>query len=87
MEKDYIVPVTWEACGFIKVRAESAESACAMVHENPDEYPLPYQSEYIDASFDISGDIDEAAAMTEIYTKDYESGKWGSNMIFKGRGE
>jgi hypothetical protein len=87
MEKDWIVPVTWEACGFIKVKAESAEQACSMVHENPDEYPLPYQSEYIDGSFDISGDVHEAGAMSEIFTKDYESGKWGSNMIFKERGE
>lgn len=82
MAKDYIVPVTWEVCGFIKVRAESAEDACQKVHDNPDEYPLPYQSEYVDASFDISGDIEEAAAMSEIYTKDYESGKWGLGYDF-----
>ena len=85
--KDWIVPVTWEACGFIKVRANSATEACQYVHDNPDEYPLPYQSEYVDASFDISGNVEEASEMTEIYTKDYESGKWGSDMIFKGRGE
>lgn len=85
--RDWIVPVTWEACGFIKVRANSATEACQHVHDNPDEYPLPYQSEYVDASFDISGNVEEASEMTEIYTKDYESGKWGSDMIFKGRGE
>lgn len=82
-EKDFIVPVTWEACGFIKVKASSALVACQMVHDNPDDYPLPYQSEYVDASFNISGDIEEAAAMSEIFTKDYESGKWGQYMIFK----
>ena len=85
--RDWIVPVTWEACGFIKVRANNATEACQHVHDNPDEYPLPYQSEYVDASFDISGNVEEASEMTEIYTKDYESGKWGSDMIFKGRGE
>lgn len=84
---EWIVPVTWEACGFIKVKGDTAEEACRKVHENPDEYPLPYQSEYVDASFDISGNIEEAAALSEMYTKDYESGKWGSNMYFKGRGE
>lgn len=85
--QDWIVPVTWEACGFIKVRADSATEACQLVHDNPDEYPLPYQYEYVDASFDISGNVEEASEMTEIYTKDYESGTWGSDMIFKGRGE
>lgn len=82
-DKEFIVPVTWEACGFIKVTAASAEEACQMVHENPDDYPLPYQSEYVDASFDISGDIEEAAAMSEIFTKDYNDGKWGQHMIFQ----
>lgn len=84
MEKDWIVPVTWEACGFIKVRGESAEDACRKVHENPDEYPLPYQSEYVDASFDISGSVEEAGAMSEIFTKNYESGKWGKELAFQG---
>ena len=40
--QEWIVPVTWEACGFIKVRAESAEEACRKVHEDTDDYPLPY---------------------------------------------
>lgn len=78
--QEWIVPVTWEACGFIKVRAESAEEACRKVHEDADDYPLPYQSEYIDASFDISGSIEEAAEMSKIYTSDYNSGKWGKDL-------
>lgn len=80
--QDWIVPVIWEACGFIKVKAETAMEACQKVHDNPGDYPLPYQSEYVDASFNISGDVEEAAAMSEIFT-DYESGKWGQYMIFK----
>ena len=81
MEKDFIVPVTWEVCGFIKVRATSAEEACKMVHENPDNYPLPLQSEYVDASYDISGNVEEAAELSEIYTKDYHDGKWSGVII------
>ena len=79
-KQEWIVPVTWEACGFIKVRAESAEEACKKVHEDADDYPLPYQSEYIDASFDISGSIEEATEMSKIYTSNYNSGKWGQDL-------
>ena len=78
--QEWIVPVTWEACGFIKVRAESAEEACRKVHEDADDYPLPYQSEYVDASFDISGSIEEATEMSKIYTSNYNSGKWGQDL-------
>lgn len=78
--QEWIVPVTWEVFGFIKVRAESAEEACIKVHENADDYPLPRQSEYIDASFDISGSIEEAAEMSEIYTSNYNAGEWGQNL-------
>lgn len=78
--QEWIVPVTWEACGFIKVRAESAEEACKKVHEDTDDYPLPYQSEYVDASFDISGSIEEATEMSKIYTSNYNSGKWGQDL-------
>ena len=79
-KQEWIVPVTWEVCGFIKVRAESAEEACKKVHEDADDYPLPYQSEYIDASFDISGSIEEATEMSKIYTSNYNSGKWGQDL-------
>lgn len=80
-DQEFIVPVTWEACGFIKVKAASVEEACQMVHENPDNYSLPYQSEYVDGSFDISGDIEEVVAMSEIFTNDYKTGKWGKDLV------
>lgn len=80
--QEWIVPVSWEVCGFIKVRANSAEEACQKVHDNPDDFPLPKQFDYIDASFDVSGDISEASDMSEIYTKDYHNGKWGRNIVF-----
>ena len=78
--EEWIVPVTWEVCGFIKVRAESDEEACRKIHEDRDDYPLPCRSEYVDASFDISGNIEEAADMSKIYTSDYNSGKWEKDL-------
>lgn len=79
---EWIVPVVWETSGFIKVTAETAEEACQKVHDNPDEYPLPYHSEYVDASYDISGSVEEAGALSEIYTKEWQDGKWGQHMAF-----
>ncbi len=78
----WIVPVVWEACGFIEVEAETAEDACQLVHDNPDDYPLPYDSDYIEASFDISGSVEEAAGLSEIYTRERNAGKWGQRMTF-----
>lgn len=42
--QEWIVPVTWEMCDFIKVCAESAEEACRKVHEDVDDCPLPCRS-------------------------------------------
>ena len=72
---EWIVPVTWEAYGFIKVRAKSAEEAVILVHNNPDDYPLPHESNYVDSSFDISGDIEESIALSTMFTNDYKTGK------------
>ena len=73
----WIVPVTWEASGFIEVEADTAIDACQLVHDNPDNYPLPRESEYVDASFDISGSVEEAAVLSEIYTRERNAGKFG----------
>ena len=71
-EKDYIVPVTWQMCGFIKVKATSAEEAFTKVKEDSEDYPLPKVQNYVDASFEPSFDTDE---MIEEYTKMYENGE------------
>ena len=72
---EWIVPVTWKAYGFIKVRAKSAEETVMLVHNNPDNYLLPYESNYVDSSFDISSDIEESIALSTMFTNDYKTGK------------
>lgn len=74
-EKEWIVPVVYESCGFIKVMANTAEEACKKVKDNPEDYPLPYSAEYVDGSFDISGSIEETTFLTETYTEMYEKGE------------
>lgn len=74
MAKEYIVPVTWEMCGFVKVVAESAEEAMANIANN-DDSPIPDDSVYVDGSYHLSSDDVE---LIEMYTEAYEQGNLGS---------
>lgn len=61
------VAVTWEMCGYINVEAESLKEAMDMVKENPDDFSLPVESDYVDGSFVLStDDIGEMEAMCKI---------------------
>lgn len=61
------VAVTWEMCGYIDVEAESLKEAMDMVKENPDDFSLPVESDYVDGSFALStNDIGEMEAMCKI---------------------
>lgn len=71
-QKEWVVPVTWEMCGFIKVKAKSAYDAFAKVKNDEEDYPLPENKTYVDASFSPSFDSEE---MVEEYTKMYKEGK------------
>lgn len=59
-DKQYwVLPVTWEVCGFVKVsksEAATLEEAIDHFKENSDHIPLPEASEYVDASFALSCD-------------------------------
>ncbi len=50
------IAVTWEMCGYIVVEANSIQEAMEKVKENPDDYLLPYDGEYVDGSFRLSTD-------------------------------
>ena len=71
-EKYYIVPVSWEMCGLIKVKAKSAEEAFMKVKNDEEDYPLPEEGNYVDASFSPTYNDVETI---EDYTKMYEKGK------------
>ena len=71
-DKEFIVPVTWEVCSLIKVKANSAYEAFMKVQEDTDDFPLPEKSSYIDGSFGPSFDTEE---MIETYTEMYEKGE------------
>ena len=59
--KTFKIPVTWSAFGVIEVEAESLDEAIKAFDkcENGEEgYPLPYESEYIDGSFEREQDVE-----------------------------
>ena len=71
-QKEWIVPVTWEMCGLIKVKAKSASDAFNKVKNDEEDYELPLEKNYVDGSFTTSYDTEE---MIEDYTKMYKEGK------------
>ena len=50
------IAVTWEMCGFIEVEGNTVEEAMENFENNPDEYELPRDGEYVDGSFVLSTD-------------------------------
>lgn len=69
--KKFKVPVTWEMYGTVEVYAENAEKANLYVQNNPDEFGLPLNKDYVDDSFRLSADnIEENIAMTEVLNHD-----------------
>ena len=61
------IAVTWHVCGYIEVEANNIEEAMKKVRDNPDDYSLPYDGEYVDGSFGLStDDVEEMKAMVDF---------------------
>lgn len=55
--KEWSIPVSWEVCGIVKIKANTLEEAIhTVIHD--DSIELPY-GEYVDGSFDVTVDDDE----------------------------
>lgn len=50
--KEWIIGVSWQMCGEIKVEAETLEEALKIAQED-DGIPLPAERHYIDASWEV----------------------------------
>jgi hypothetical protein len=55
-QKEFKIPVIYETWGIIHVQADSLEDAISKVETDPDHYPLPYDPQYIEGSFQIDYD-------------------------------
>jgi hypothetical protein len=62
-EQTFQIPVTWEMCGWVTVKAADIEAA--IKNFDPDSHELPTDSEYVCGSFQLtSDDPDVVKAMT-----------------------
>lgn len=72
--KQWIVPVSWEMCGFIKVYANSAKEAINRVLNDDSPWGLPEDSLYVEASFKP----EKESEIVEMYTQEYSEGRLNS---------
>lgn len=70
MAREYIVPISWQMRGFVKINAESAEEALANVM-NADDIPIPADAKYVEGSCQIDTEDTDSV---EMYTDAYDSG-------------
>ena len=66
--KEFKIPVTWQVCGEVTIKAKNIESALATAikTEEVEGLPLPTESEYVDGSFIIEQDM----SLIEYLNKD-----------------
>ena len=50
--KEWSIPVSWEVCGMVKIKANTLEEAIHTARHD-DSIELPY-GEYVDGSFDVT---------------------------------
>lgn len=63
-KKEYLIPVSFEMCGMLVIRAESAKQAIKLAEENIDMLPIPSNKSYVDGSYRVETDPD----IINIYT-------------------
>tara|TARA_Y100000310_G_scaffold262471_1_gene272171 strand:+ start:792 stop:992 length:201 start_codon:yes stop_codon:yes gene_type:complete len=63
MKKEYKIPCFWQVYATAEVEAESWDDAIQKVED--DDFPLPTDPDYVDASFEVDYDIVEYAREEE----------------------
>lgn len=58
-QKVFTLPVTWELCGFVKIRANNLTEAMEKFRETSDNIALPENGEYVDGSFSLSSEDEQ----------------------------
>ena len=79
MKKEYKIPCSWQVYATAEVEAESWDDAIQKVEE--DDFPLPTDPDYVDASFEVDYDIVEYAREEEEKNKTI-SFPTGNNVDF-----
>ena len=60
--KTWKIPVTWEVCGIVEVKADTLEEAMETVRDD-DSIELPKDNDYVDGSFCLSTDDEDAVML------------------------
>jgi len=50
-KKVFKIPVSWESFGVVEIEAYTLDEAITIFDNTQDNIPLPYNSEYVEASF------------------------------------
>ena len=58
-EHEWTIPVTWEVCGFVKVKGKTMRDAIETFERDVDHIPLPKESTYVDGSFALTSGEEE----------------------------
>ena len=65
-DRNFKLPVTWGQFGYVTIKAKTLQEAVDKFNESCDEIKLPYPSEYVDESFELSStDVDYLKTIQE----------------------
>ena len=65
--KKWKIPVTWEVCGVIECEAPTLEEAMEYARDEDGVIPLPTESDYVEGSWRLSYETDEAETVRECW--------------------
>lgn len=67
---EWTIPVTWEMCGKVKVRAATIEEAMEIAKDEEGVIPLPDDGDYVDSSWQLT--YSDAEEVRELYNSNQQ---------------
>ena len=67
---EWTIPVTWEMCGNVKVRAATMEEAMEIAKDEDGVIPLPDDADYVDSSWHLT--YEDAEEVRELYNSNQQ---------------
>lgn len=85
--KEYLIPVSFEMCGILAIKAHSLKDAINMAIRNQDSLPLPMVRNYVDGSYQVETDpaiIQNYTAHPAMYRKSAERVDISTRAVLSG---
>ena len=67
---EWSIPVTWEMCGNVKVRAATMEEAMEIAKDEDGVIPLPDDADYVDSSWHLT--YENAEEVRELFNSNQQ---------------